>query len=304
MKPPRFEYFDPKTLDEALGLLKDYGEEAKILAGGQSLVPLLNFRLARPRYLIDLNGVASLGYIRPRDGGLAIGAMTRQRAVERSPLVRERCPLVDEAMPFIGHFQIRNRGTIGGTLAHADPAAELPGVVRALGGELVVRSASGERVLRPEDFFVNYLTTALEPGELLVEVRLPATPPRSGHAFLEVSRRHGDFALVGVAAMVTVDEGGICTGAALALISVGPVPLRPDAAERVLVGVRPEPKAFEEAARIVSGSLSPESDIHASAEYRTHVAGVLTVRALKQAAARAQGEGPRKRAHGQTGVER
>src|SRR5215470_15811927 len=211
MKPPRFEYLAPTSVDEALAMLAEHGEEAKILAGGQSLVPLLNFRLVRPGYLIDLNGV------RAENGHVAIGAMTRQRAVETSSLVSERCPLLADAMPQIGHVQIRNRGTVGGSLAHADPAGELPAVVAALDGELVLRSARGERRLAPEQFFVGYLTTAAAPDELLVETRVPVAPPRTGTAFIELSRRHGDFALVGVAASVTVDEGGVCTKCAIAL---------------------------------------------------------------------------------------
>lgn len=289
MKPPPFEYFDPASVEEALALLKEHGEEAKVLAGGQSLVPLLNFRLARPRYLIDLNRIPAFSYIREVNGGLAIGAMTRQRAVERSPLVRERCPLLAEAMPLIGHPQIRNRGTIGGSLAHADPAAELPAAVAALRGELVVRGADRQRLLTPEQFFVSYLTTALEPSELLVEVRLPAWPPRTGWAFLEVSRRHGDFALVGVAAVLTVDEAGVCTHAALALTGVGPTPVLASRAAQGLVGGGPTAEAFEEAARRVSEALRPDSDLHASAEYRRHVAGVLTRRALARALERAKG---------------
>lgn len=289
MKPPPFEYFDPASVEEALALLKEHGEEAKVLAGGQSLVPLLNFRLARPRYLIDLNRIPAFSYIREVNGGLAIGAMTRQRAVERSPLVREHCPLLAEAMPLIGHPQIRNRGTIGGSLAHADPAAELPAVVAALRGELVVRGADRQRLLTPEQFFVSYLTTALEPSELLVEVRLPASPPRTGWAFLEVSRRHGDFALVGVAAVLTVDEAGVCTHAALALTGVGPTPVLASRAAQGLVGGGPTAEAFEEAARRVSEALRPDSDLHASAEYRRHVAGVLTRRALARALERAKG---------------
>lgn len=287
MKPPRFEYFDPTSVDEALGLLRERGEDAKVLAGGQSLVPLLNFRLTRPPYLIDLNRISALDYIRPWDGGLAIGAMTRQRTVEKSPLVKDRCPLLDDVMPLIGHFQIRNRGTVGGSIAHADPAAELPAVAAALDADLVLRRAGGERVLKPPEFFRSYLTTALEPGELLVEVRLPATPPSTGYAFLEVSRRHGDFALVGVVALVTLDRERVCTNARLAFTGVGPVPVRVEAAERGLVGSRPDARAFQEAGRRVSEALSPDSDIHASAEYRKHVAGVLTARALGRALARA-----------------
>lgn len=292
MKPPAFEYLDPNSVDEVLTLLKEHGEEAKVLAGGQSLVPLLNFRLVRPHYLVDINHITSLSYIREENGGLAIGAMTRQRAVERSALVRQYCPLLAEAMPFIGHTQIRNRGTIGGSLAHADPAAELPGVVTALKGELVVRGIDGYRVLSPDQFFVAYLTVALHPVELLVEVRLPAQPPRTGWAFLEVSRRHGDFALVGVAAVLSVDDGGVCTQAALTLTGVGPTPFPADEAARTLVGGRPDPDAFEEVGRKVSEGLRPDADLHASAEYRKHVAGVLTRRALARAMEQASGERP------------
>ncbi|HEV8439675.1 MAG TPA: xanthine dehydrogenase family protein subunit M [Methylomirabilota bacterium] len=287
MKPPRFDYLAPASLDEALELLSDLGEGAKVLAGGQSLVPMLNFRLVRPAHLVDLNGVAGLAGIRVDDGHLAIGAMTRQRAVETSALVSERCPLLAEAMPQIGHVQIRNRGTIGGSLVHADPAAELPVIVAALGGEVVLRSARGQRVLKSEQFFVGYLTTAVAPDELLVEARVPIVPPRTGSAFLEVSRRHGDFALVGVAATVTIDAAGICAAVAIALGGVGPGPFVAREAARALVGVKPTPAAFEEVGRRVSERVEPDSDLHASSEYRKHLAGVLTRRALARAAERA-----------------
>src|SRR5438105_735300 len=237
MKPPRFDYLAPRSVDEALDLLATHGEDAKVLAGGQSLVPLMNFRLVRPAHLVDLNEIAGLDGIRLENGHLVIGAMTRQRAVETSALVRERCPLLTDAMPQIGHVQIRNRGTIGGSLAHADPASELPAVVAALGGELVLQSARGRRVLTPEQFFVGYLTTAVAPDELLVEVRLPVTPPRTGSAFLEVSRRHGDFALVGVAVTLTVHEAGVCTAGAIALTGVGPTPVVAREAARALGGL-------------------------------------------------------------------
>jgi CO/xanthine dehydrogenase FAD-binding subunit len=289
MKPPPFEYLSPATLDEALGMLGEYGDRAKVLAGGQSLVPLLNFRLVRPEIIVDLNAIGTLAEIRADDGGLAIGALARQRAVERSPLVRERCPLMAEAMPLIGHFQIRNRGTVGGSLAHADPAAELPAVAVAVGAELVVRSARGERRVPAREFFVSYLTTALGPDELLTEVRIPAPPAGSASAFLEVSRRHGDFALVGVAVRLTLDGGGVATGAAVAVTGVGPTPVVADRAIETLVGQRPTPEVFEEAGRRVSEALSPDGDIHASADYRKHVAGVLTRRALARALERARG---------------
>jgi len=252
-------------------------------------VPLLNFRLVRPAYLVDLNEIPGLAYVRPDDGRLAIGAMTRQRAVEVSDVVAERCPLLADAMPQIGHFQIRNRGTVGGSLAHADPAAELPAVVAALDGELVVRSRRGQRTLTPQQFFVAYLTTSVEPAELLVEVRLPAAPPRTGGAFVEVSRRHGDFALVGVAASVTLDEAGVCTGCALALTGVGPTPVVAREAARALIGAKPTPEALEDVGRRAAGPLRPDGDLHASSEYRKHVAGVLARRALARAAARATG---------------
>ena len=286
MKPPRFDYLVPRSLDEALGLLAQHGEEAKVLAGGQSLVPLLNFRLVRPAHVVDLNEIPGLDTIRVDDGRLAIGAMTRQRQAETSALVRERCPLLAEAMPQVGHVQIRNRGTIGGSLAHADPAGELPAVVAALDGELVLRSRRGERRLAPHDFFVGYLTTAAAPDELLVEARVPVTPPRTGTAFMEVSRRHGDFALVGVAATVTLDAGGVCTACAIALTGVGPTPVVARDAARALVGVKPTDDALMDVGRRVAGALMPDSDLHASADYRKHLAGVLTRRALARAAGR------------------
>ena len=289
MKPPRFDYLLPRTLDEALGVLAQHGEDAKVLAGGQSLVPLLNFRLVRPAYLVDLNDIPDLDAIRVEDGYLAIGAMTRQRAVEISPVVRARAPLLAEAMPQIGHVQIRNRGTIGGSLAHADPAGELPAVVAALDGEVVLRSRRGERRLSPEQFFVGYLTTAAAPDELLIEARVPVTPPRTGTAFMEMSRRHGDFALVGVAATVTVDAGGVCTACAIALTGVGPTPVLAREAARALVGVTPTADAAADVGRRVADALAPDSDLHASADYRKHLAGVLTRRALVRAVERVDG---------------
>ncbi|MBI2155962.1 MAG: xanthine dehydrogenase family protein subunit M [Candidatus Rokubacteria bacterium] len=291
MKPPRFEYFDPTTVEAALDLLGEHGENAKVLAGGQSLMPLLNFRLIRPQVLVDLNGIGALAYVRPCDGGLALGALTRQRALERSAVVRERCPLVAQAVPFIGHAAIRNRGTIGGTLAHADPAAELPAVVTALGGTLVLRSIRGERVLPADRFFVSYLTTAAAPDEILVEVRLPGAGSRTGSAFQEVSRRHGDFALVGVAAIVSLGADDVCTAASVAVAGVGPVPLRVDDATRLLLGEKPDERTLAEVGRRVSEQLTPDADLHASSEYRKQVAGVLARRALGEALGKARGGG-------------
>ena len=289
MKPPRFDYLVPRSLDEALALLAAHGAEAKVLAGGQSLVPLLNFRLLRPAYLVDLNEVAGLDGIRVENGHLVIGGMARQRAVETSALVREQCPLMSEAMPQIGHVQIRNRGTIGGSLAHADPASELPAVVAALDGELILESARGRRALPAGQFFRGYLTTAAAPDELLVEARVPVVPARTGSAFVELSRRHGDFAIVGVAATVTVDIAGVCTACAIALTGVGVTPVVAREAAGALVGVAPTADAIADVGRRVSEAVEPESDLHASGDYRKHLAGVLTRRALIRAGSRATG---------------
>jgi carbon-monoxide dehydrogenase medium subunit len=287
MKPAAFEYHDPRTTDEALALLAEYGDEAKALAGGQSLVPLMNFRLARPARLVDLNLIAELSYLRVEQGALCIGAMARQRELERAPLVAEGWPLLAEATRYIGHAQIRNRGTVGGSLAHADPAAELPAVMAALDAELVIQGRDSARTVRSEEFFLSYLTTALTPDELLVETRVPALPPRTGWAFVEVSRRHGDFALVGVAALLTVDAGGTIGAARLAFTGAAPTPLRAARAEALLVGERPAEPLFREAGLVASADLEPEDDLHASADYRREVGGVLARRALVQAAARA-----------------
>ncbi|MDR5694171.1 MAG: xanthine dehydrogenase family protein subunit M [Armatimonadota bacterium] len=284
MKPAPFQYTAPETVEESLVLLHTFREEGKPLAGGQSLVPLLNMRLARPSVLIDLNRVRELSYIHDEDATVSIGAMTRQRAVELSSLVREKLPLLAEAVRYIGHPQIRNRGTVGGSLAHADPAAELPVVTLVLGAQLVVRGLEGTRVLRPEEFFVSFLQTALAPEELLVEVRFPVHRTY-GTAFLEVARRHGDYALVGVAAMVQMD-GERCTEARLGFTGVGPVPVRLPEAEEAATGRPLDDSTLGEIARIVAARLDPHSDIHASATYRKEVAGILAGRALRLAAER------------------
>jgi carbon-monoxide dehydrogenase medium subunit len=285
MKPPPFDYHDPRNLDEALELLRRHGGEAKVLAGGQSLMPLLNFRLSRPAALVDINRISALGYIREENDQLSLGAMTRQRAIEFSPLVRERLPLLQEATTLVGHLPIRTRGTIGGSLAHADPAAELPAVVTALDGDLVVRGPGGERILRPQEFFLGYLTTALAPDEILVEIRLPTTPPGSGWAFEELSRRHGDFALAGIAAVLVADSRR-CRMARLAAAGVGPTPVRLRGAEEILEREGLSKESLEAAAAQAQELVEPDSDLHASADYRRHLTGVLTGRALHRAAAR------------------
>jgi aerobic carbon-monoxide dehydrogenase medium subunit len=285
MKPAPFVYHAPTTLDEALALLAEHGDDAKPLAGGQSLVPLMNFRLARPAHLVDLNRVAELGYVRGEDAGVRIGAMTRQRDVERSPVIASGWPVVAAAVRHIGHVHIRNRGTIGGSLAHADPAAELPATMLALEAEVVARSARGERRLAARDLFLSHYATGLEPDELLTEIRIPALPTGTGWAFEELTRRHGDFALVGVAATVTLRDDGAIGEARLALSGAGPTPIRASATERLLVGQRPGEALFREAGERASREIDPDADLHASADYRRAIAAVLTRRALLQAAA-------------------
>lgn len=285
MKPAPFQYVAPTTVEETLTLLRSHGSEGKLLAGGQSLVPLINMRLARPAVVIDLNRVRAMDYIREDGRDVVIGAMTRQRTAELSSLIRQKTPLLADALPNVGHPQIRNRGTIGGSIAHADPSAELPAVLAALDGAVVVRGPRGMRKVRPEAFFVSYLTTALEPDELLIEVRFPKHE-QQGTAFLEVARRHGDYALVGVAAVVSL-VGDRCSQVRLVFTGVGPVPVRVPEAEAAATGKRITDPVLAEAGKIVRSRLEPESDIHASADYRRHVAGVLTERVLRLAIKRA-----------------
>jgi carbon-monoxide dehydrogenase medium subunit len=289
MKPAPFEYFRPRTLDEALALLAEHGGDAKPLAGGQSLIPAMNFRLATPAVLVDLNGLAELDYIEHGPGEVRIGGMTRQRRVERSAIVSEHAPLIGEAMPYIAHPAIRNRGTVGGSLAHADPAAELPAVMMALNARLAVTSKEGTREIAAHEFFTGLFSTAILSGELLTEIVVPAQPASSGHAFEEVSRRHGDFALVGVAAVVQMNEEGLCTGARVALLSVGDRAMLAERATAVLIGQRPSPELIRSAADAAAANdIDPSSDIHASARYRRHLATVLTRRVLTRAFERAQ----------------
>lgn len=293
MKPPRFEYDDPGRVEDALALLTEHGEEAKVLAGGQSLVPLLNFRLARPARLVDVNRLAELSYIRRRDGVLRIGALTRHAMLERSTLAASGWPLLTEAVGFVGHAQIRNRGTVGGSVAHADPAAELPVAFAALDARFHVRSSRGARTLDSQQLYVTHLTTSLAPDELLVEIEVPPLPARTGSAFEEFARRHGDFALGGAAVVVTLDERGACSRAAVALLAAGPTPLRAAEAERSLVGsVVDEEVAREAAERAVAG-IAPTGDIHGSSGYRRDVIRAMVRRAVLKAGERAREEAAR-----------
>jgi CO/xanthine dehydrogenase FAD-binding subunit len=274
-------------LPEALATLEEHGDDGKVLAGGQSLVPLLNMRLAQPEVLIDLNRIECLSYIRPetRDGveGVALGAMTRQQAVEGSTEICSKLHLLAEGIGWVGHPQIRNRGTVGGSIAHADPAAELPLIFRALDGVATARSAGATRTIPASDFFLYTFTPALEPTEILTQVWLPAHAPRTGHAFFEVARRHGDFALVAVAALVSLGEHGTIVDVRIALGGAAPVPIRAHNAESFLRGQRAGLELFRASGKIAAEECDPSGDIHADAEYRREVAGTLTVRALTRA---------------------
>ena len=283
MKLPHVDYEAPKTVSEAVELLAEHQDEASVLAGGQSLIPLLALRLARPAVLIDINGIGELSGVSAADGWVAIGAMTREYVAEESETVADTVPLLAAALPLIGHEAIRNRGTIGGSLAHADPAAELPAVARALDAEFVVYGQSGERVVPAAEWFEGYLTTSRRPDELLVEVRFPAAGRGTGISFQEVARRHGDFAIVGLAASLTLSEGAI-SDARLAFAGMSDVPVRAGDAEDLLVGERPSAELFDEAARRATDDIDPPADLHGSADYRKKVAAALVRRGLRAAA--------------------
>ncbi len=284
MKPPRFQYCAPAILDEALALLEQQGDEAKVLAGGQSLIPLLNMRLAGPAYLVDINRISELHYVEPEDGYLAVGATVRQQQIERLSLVQAQHPLLREAVQHIGHMQIRNRGTIVGSIAHADPAAELPALLTCLNGEVVVQSVHGERVIKAEEFFTGYLSTALEPGEMLTEARFPWIPPQSGWAFMEFARRSGDYALVGAAAVVTPSLDDRCLSAHLTFLGIAGVPVRVREVENILVGTTLYDQTLEVAAEIARTMVSDDiNDVHATVAYRRALTADLTKRVLRVA---------------------
>lgn len=284
MKPPRFQYCAPRLLDEALTLLDQHGEDIKVLAGGQSFVPLLNMRLAGPAYIVDINHISELHYIETEDGYLAIGAIARQRQIERSVLVQEKHPLLVEVIKHIGHMQIRNRGTVVGSIAHADPAAELPALLTCLNGEVLAQSIHGERVIKAEQFFTGYLTTALEPGEMLTEVRFPWILPQAGWSFMEFARRAGDYALVGAAAVLTPAPDDTCMSAHIAYLGAAGSPIRASTVEQLLVGTTLDQRALDAAAEAAREIVSEDmSDVHATVEYRRTLTAELTKRVLKAA---------------------
>jgi len=282
VKPAKFDYYRPGTIDEAVVILERYEGDARVLAGGQSLVPMMNFRLATPAAIVDLNHIPRLSDIAAADGVVRIGAMARQRQIEFAPLVAERLPLLHEALRWVGHLPTRTRGTIGGSIANADPAAEIPMVLQVLGGEVVVRDLQGGRRIGAPDLFLGPLTTSLEPSEIITEVRFPVMPPGTAFAIEEFARRKGDFAIAAIAA-VLVPEGERCRVARLATAGVGPVPVRLREAEAILeergLGEAAVGAAAEKAAELVE----PMSDQNGSAEFRRHLTGVLTRRAVLKA---------------------
>lgn len=289
MKPAEFEYHRPRKIDDALSLLKEFGQESKVLAGGQSLMPLMNFRLAQPAHLIDINFIDGLDYIRSENGSIKIGCLVRQSRLLNDPLVRERCPLLADALAQVGYEQTRNRGTFCGSLAHADPAAELPAVLLALDGVITVRNGITMRNIAARDFFLSYLTTALSGDEIMVEASIPEMPAQAGSSFVEFARRFGDFAIVGVAALVALKNDEI-SDARMVLIGVGDKPWRERQIEQKLVGEKGSAELFEKIGDDVAAAIDPASDIHASKSYRRSLARVLTKRALTEAWRRAHNE--------------
>ncbi len=291
MKPAPFKYYAPDSVSEVLALIQEHGYDAKILAGGQSLVPMMNFRLVQPAVLVDINNIPELSYIETHEKGIRLGAMVRHSQVERDPLIKEKAPLVHETMPQIATVQIRNRGTIGGSLAHADASAELVVVTTALEAQFKIQNQKGERLVPASEFFVGLLVTCMEPEDLLVEIQIPPLLPRSGWSLKEVARRPHDFALMGVAAVLTLDKKERCTEARMVYLSAGDGPIAAPEAAKLLIGNEITPELITAAAeKAATDEIDPGSDIHATADFRRHLANVLTRRALDEALQRAKGE--------------
>jgi CO/xanthine dehydrogenase FAD-binding subunit len=291
MKPALFRYYDPSSLSDTLSLLDEWGGDGKILAGGQTLGPLLGLRVVSPAAVIDINPLTDLDYRRETDEGLAIGALTRQQALEDDATLARHQPLVAEAIPFIAHRAIRNRGTVGGSLAHADPSAEWGGLAMTLDARFVARRSGSERVIAAADFFKGLLETAIEPNELLTEVRLPRWPEGAGWSFVEFSRRHGDFAICGIATVIALASDGSTMQARIAAFGVEPCPKRLARAEAALCSERRNETRLEQVARLAATEVDPMGDRQASPEYRRHLVEVLVERALTAALARASREG-------------
>ena len=287
MIPPAFEYLRPKTIPEAIAFLQQYGDDAKILSGGMSLIPMMKFRLARPGYLIDINRISGLSYIREEGGYLKIGGLTREAELENSALIHSKYPIILDTARVIADPQVRNMATLAGNLAHGDPANDHPATMLALGAQVVAIGPQGERLLPIESFFVTLFTTALQHDEIVSEIRIPVPPPRSGGAYLKLERKVGDFATAGVAAQVTVDSGGICQKAGIGLTNVGATPVKASKAEESLRGKKLDDVNIAQAAQLAAGEAQPSSDLRGPAEYKRGLVKELTRRALARAYERA-----------------
>jgi carbon-monoxide dehydrogenase medium subunit len=288
--PRSFEYFAPETVRETTAMLQKYGEDAKVLAGGMSLIPVMKFRLASPTYIIDINRLSGLRYIKELGNRVVIGALTRHHAIETSKLIQQKLHLMSETASWIGDPQVRNRGTIGGSLSHADPSGDWGATVLALRADLVAKGVGRERTIRSDDFFIDTFTTALKPNELLTEIRIPLPAPKSGGAYTKLERKAGDFATVGVAAQIRIDQHGLCKYAGIALTAVGPKNLRAKKAEATLLGKEVNAESIEQAAHSASEDAQPANDpLRGSVEYRTEMTKVFTRRALTLALKRANG---------------
>jgi carbon-monoxide dehydrogenase medium subunit len=287
MIPQAFEYLRPKSLPEALAFLKQYGDRAKLLSGGQSLIPMMKLRLARPQYLIDLNRIAGLSYIKEDGGFLKIGALTREAELESSTLVRSKYPLLTDTTAMIADPQVRNLATVGGNLAHGDPANDHPATMIALGAQIAATSSKGERVIPVESFFVSLFTTALDEGEILTEIRIPVPPSKSGGAYLKVERKVGDFATAAVAVQLTLDDKGAIQKAGIGLTNVGPTPVKAKKAEDVLSGKKPDAGTIAQAAELAAAEAEPSTDLRGPAEYKKGLVKELTKRAISRALERA-----------------
>jgi len=287
MIPQSFEYFRPETVSEAIALLKEHGDGAKILSGGQSLIPMMKIRLARPEYLIDINRLANLQYIKEEGGFLKIGGLTREADLETSSLIRSKYPIILDTAAMIADPQVRNLATVGGNLAHGDPANDHPATMLALGAEIIATGQGGERIIPITGFFLSVFTTALEHGEILTEIRIPIPPSGSGGAYFKLERKVGDFATVGVAAQVTLDGSGVCRRAGIGLTNVGATPIKAVRAEGILVGKTIDERQISQAAQLAAEEAEPSSDLRGPAEYKVSMVRELTKRALVRASERA-----------------
>jgi aerobic carbon-monoxide dehydrogenase medium subunit len=283
MIPQSFEYFRPETVSEAIALLQKHGDGAKILSGGQSLIPMMKVRLARPEYIVDINRIANLQYVKEEGGFLKIGGLTRESDLEVSSLIRSKYPIILDTAAMIADPQVRNMATVGGNLAHGDPANDHPATMLALEAEITATGQGGERTIPIKDFFLSVFTTALEHGEILTEIRIPIPPPGSGGAYFKLERKVGDFATVGVAAQVTLDDAGVCRRAGIGLTNVGATPIKATRAESVLTGKKMDERQISQAAQLAAEDTQPSSDLRGSAEYKVSMVRELTKRALVRA---------------------